>query len=174
MVIYSLKSLYQTHLPLNAIVLFLPGSSSLALIWPCERRQGALNRVHLFVSYSRLKVSEHPLTPFLGLCTGRPEVHCLTHGWLCHVGASWGSRAMPRRWLDGGVRVESRRWLWTLAANKRGFSCLEGLGWLSCPAYPFFLDLALMIISGAWRRRLQEPQTNGNSICSAVVCKAFN
>lgn len=89
-----------------------------------------------------LKVSECPLTPFVGLCAGD---HPLTRGWLSHTGARGGKWARPQWRLGAGVRVESRRHLWALAVERAGG-----------PACPLCLDLALVIISGARRGLLQE------------------
>lgn len=64
------------------------------------------------LSALRVKVSECPLTPFVGLCAGSLEVTLSPTGWLCHKGASgrkWGKAIGGAGWR---VRRESRRHLW--------------------------------------------------------------
>lgn len=98
------------------------------------RDSGTLNRVHLPVCSSGLKVPGCPLTPFVGQCVGSPTGHPLAVGWLCHIGASQGgSRA---RVVVAGCRGHSRGREASLISGCKGPACL------------FFLALALVTISG--------------------------
>lgn len=75
---------------------------------------------------SGLKVSECPLTPFIGLCAGSPEVTLSPTGWLCHKRASgrkWGKAIGGAGWRGQSGEQEA-----SLAAEVKGLWLFGGSG----------------------------------------------
>lgn len=127
-----------THLPLKATVLFPLGLFFLfQLFTPHLAKQETLGCTQQSPSAclpSGLKVSECPLTPFVGLCAGSPEATLSPTGWLCHKGASgrkWGKAIGGAGWRGQSGEQEA-----SLAAEVKGRWLFGGSG-LASWIYPW-------------------------------------